>query len=53
MKTYLIKKIVCWTFILTFVLLAGIISDSEAIPLPSIQVGFEDADDPAVIVADP
>ena len=45
--TYDLKKIIlCWCVVLCLLLAVGFVSESEAIPLPNITLGFEDADDP-------
>ena len=40
------KNTIICVFIFSLLISLSAISESEAIPLPSIQVGFEDADDP-------
>ncbi|MCH2392319.1 MAG: flagellar type III secretion system pore protein FliP, partial [Nitrospinales bacterium] len=45
--TYDLKKIIlCGCVVLCLFLATGFVSESEAIPLPNITLGFEDADDP-------
>lgn len=45
--TYDLKKIIlCGCVVLCLLLAVGFVSESEAIPLPNITLGFEDADDP-------
>ena len=45
--TYDLKKIIlCGCVVLCLFLGVGFVSESEAIPLPNITLGFEDADDP-------
>ena len=45
--TYDLKKItLCGCVVLCLLLAVGFVSESEAIPLPNITLGFEDADDP-------
>ena len=45
--TYDLKKIIlCGCVVLCLFLAAGFVSESEAIPLPNITLGLEDADDP-------
>ena len=45
--TYNLKKIIlCGCVVLCLLLAVGFVSESEAIPLPNITLGFEDADDP-------
>ena len=45
--TYDLKKIIlCGYVVLCLLLAVGFVSESEAIPLPNITLGFEDADDP-------
>jgi len=45
--TYDLKKIIlCGCVVLCLLLAAGFVSESEAIPLPNITLGLEDADDP-------
>ena len=40
------KIILCGCVVLCLLLAVGFVSESEAIPLPNITLGFEDADDP-------
>ena len=40
---------IIWVFIFSLLISVSAITESEAIPLPSIQVGFEDADDPGKV----
>jgi len=45
--TYNLKKIIlCGCVVLGLFLVAGFVSESEAIPLPNITLGIENADDP-------
>ena len=45
--TYDLKKIIlCGCVVLCLLLAVGFVSESEAIPLPNITLGLEDADDP-------
>ena len=45
--TYKLKKIIlCGCVVLCLLLAVGFVSESEAIPLPNITLGLEDADDP-------
>jgi len=45
--TYDLKKIIlCGCVVLCLLLAVGFVSESEAIPLPNITLGFEDRDDP-------
>jgi flagellar biosynthetic protein FliP len=45
--TYKLKKIIlCGCVVLGLFLLTGFVSESEAIPLPNITLGIENADDP-------
>jgi len=45
--TYKLKKIIlCGCVVLGLFLVAGFVSESEAIPLPNITLGIENADDP-------
>lgn len=48
MKTSLIRHIICGLLLVLF-FADGAFTESEAIPLPNIQVGFEDADDPGKV----
>ena len=43
------NNIICGALALVLFFVAGVVTESEAIPLPSIQVGFEDADDPGKV----
>ena len=48
--TYDLKKIIIWGCVALCLFLAvGFVSESEAIPLPNITLGLEDADDPEKI----
>ena len=40
------KIILCGCVVLCLFLATGFVSESEAIPLPNITLGLEDADDP-------
>ncbi|HIN88593.1 MAG TPA: flagellar biosynthetic protein FliP, partial [Nitrospinaceae bacterium] len=45
--TYKLKKIIlCGCVVLGLFLLTGFVSESEAIPLPNITFGVENADNP-------
>ena len=46
MKYNLDKIILCGCMVLCLLFVSGLVSDSEAIPLPNITLGMEDADDP-------
>ena len=43
------KNIICGALALVLFFVAGVVTESEAIPLPNIQVGFEDVDDPGKV----
>ena len=43
------KNIICRALALVLFFVAGMVTESEAIPLPNIQVGFEDVDDPGKV----
>ena len=45
--TFNLKKIIlCWCVVMGLFLVTGVVSESEAIPLPNITLGVENADDP-------
>jgi flagellar biosynthetic protein FliP len=43
------KNIICGALALVLFFVAGVVTESEAIPLPNIQVGFDDVDDPGKV----
>ena len=43
------KNIICGALALVLFFVTGVVTESEAIPLPNIQVGFEDVDDPGKV----
>ena len=49
MNSIVKKNTIIWIFIFSLLISVSAITESEAIPLPSIQVGFEDADDPGKV----
>ena len=49
MNSIVKKNTLIWIFIFSLLISVSAITESEAIPLPSIQVGFEDADDPGKV----
>ena len=49
MKIGLKRTMMHGVLVLVLFFAVGVVTESEAIPLPSIQVGFEDSDDPGKI----